>query len=127
VTPHHGSGERWLDREAGPVVRPYAVTQGRTKPSSGASFSLIDVVITTGERPPPGFRPGPEHRRILQACARPTPLADVASETDLPIGVVQVLLGDLIDALLLRVLPAQRQPQTDQRLLRMVLDGLESL
>jgi hypothetical protein len=28
---------------------------------------------------------------------------------------------------LLRVLPAERKPQTDQRLLRMVLDGLQSL
>jgi hypothetical protein len=127
VIPSDGSRERWLDREAGPVVRPYAVTKGRTKPSSGASFSLIDVVISTGEWPPPGFRPGPEHRRILATCRRPKPLVDVASETDLPVGVVRVLLGDLIDAALLRVLPAERQPQTDQRLLRMVLDGLESL
>jgi hypothetical protein len=127
VIPHDGSGERWLDRDAGPVVRPYAVTKGRTRPSGGASFSLIDVVISTGEWPPPGFRPGPEHRRILATCRRPTPLVDVASETDLPIGVVRVLLGDLVDAALLRILPAQPRPQTDQRLLRMVLDGLESL
>jgi hypothetical protein len=127
VTPHSGSEERWLDREAGPVVRPYAVTRGRTVPTSGASYNLIDVVVSTGERPPPGFRPGPEHRRILQACRRPTPLVDVASETDLPIGVVRVLLGDLIDAAMLRILAAQRRPQNDQRLLRMVLDGLESL
>jgi hypothetical protein len=127
VTSYNGAGERWLDRDAGPVVRPYAVTKGRTRPSGGASFSLIDIVISTGEWPPPGFRPGPEHRRILAACRRPTPLVDVASETDLPIGVVRVLLGDLIDAALLRILPAQSRPQTDQRLLRMVLDGLESL
>ena len=25
--------DRWLDREAGPVVRPYAVTKGRTAPA----------------------------------------------------------------------------------------------
>jgi hypothetical protein len=41
--------------------------------------------------------------------------------------VVRVLLGDLIDEGLLRVVPAQRKPQNDQRLLRMVLDGLQSL
>jgi hypothetical protein len=109
------------------VVRPYAVTKGRTQPASGASFGLIDVVMATGEWPSPEFRPGPEHRRILALCRRPTPVVDVASETELPIGVVRVLLGDLIDAALLRILPAQRKPRTDQRLLRMVLDGLESL
>lgn len=127
MTPQDGSGERWLDRDAGPVVRPYAVTKGRTQPSSGASFSLIDVVMITSEWPSPGFRPGPEHRRILAACRRPTPIVDVASETDLPVGVVRVLLGDLIDAELLRIVRSQRKPQADQRLLRMVLDGLESL
>ena len=28
--------DRWLDRDAGPVVRPYAVTKGRTVPASGS-------------------------------------------------------------------------------------------
>jgi uncharacterized protein DUF742 len=120
-------GERWLDEEAGPIVRPYAVTKGRTTSGSGAQFGLIDVVAATGEWPQPHFRPGPEHRRIMELCRWPKPVIDLASETDLPVGVVRVLLGDLIDEGLLRVLPAQRKPQTDQRLLRMVLDGLQSL
>ncbi len=120
-------GERCLDEEAGPIVRPYAVTKGRTTSGSGTQFGLIDVVAATGEWPQPHFRPGPEHRRIMELCRWPKPVIDLASETDLPVGVVRVLLGDLIDEGLLRVLPAQRKPQTDQRLLRMVLDGLQSL
>jgi hypothetical protein len=120
-------GERWLDEEAGPVVRPYAVTKGRTSSGSATQFGLIDVVAATGEWPRPHFRPGPEHRKIMELCRWPKPVIDIASETDLPVGVVRVLLGDLIDEGLLRVLPAQRKPQTDQRLLRMVLDGLQSL
>jgi hypothetical protein len=127
VTTHDSYGERWLDREAGPVVRPYALTSGRTQPGGGASLSLIDVVVATGEWPPSHFRAAPEHRRILSLCHRPTPVVDLASEIDLPIGVVRVLLGDLIGEALLRILPAQRQPRTDQQLLRMVLDGLQSL
>ena len=118
-------GDRWLDAEAGPVVRPYAVTKGRT--TGGTHLGLIDVVAATGEWPRPQFRPGPEHRRIMELCQWPKPVIDLASETDLPVGVVRVLLGDLIDEGLLRVQPAQRKPQTDQRLLRMVLDGLQSL
>jgi Protein of unknown function (DUF742) len=127
VTSHDGYGDRWFDREAGPVVRPYALTKGRTLPSGGASFGLIDVVVATNERPSVAFRPGPEHRRILSMCRRPTPIVDLTSEIDLPLGVVRVLLGDLTSEGMLRVLSSQRQQVTDQRLLRMVLDGLESL
>ena len=127
MTPHDGYGERWFDRDAGPVVRPYAVTKGRTLPAGGASFGLIDVVVATGERPPEHFRPGPEHRRILGVCRRPTPIVDLTSEIDLPLGVVRVLLGDLLSEGLVRVVSAQRQQVPDQSLLRMVLDGLESL
>ena len=127
MTSHDGYGDRWFDREAGPVVRPYALTKGRTLPSGEASFGLIDVVIATSARPPEHFRPGPEHRRILRLCRRPTPIVDLTSEIDLPLGVVRVLLGDLTGEGMLRVLSTQKQPVTDQRLLRMVLDGLESL
>jgi len=127
VTGRDGYGDRWFDRDAGPVVRPYALTKGRTLPSGGASFGLIDVVIATSDRAPEHFRPGPEHRRILSLCRRPTPIVDLTSEIDLPLGVVRVLLGDLTSEGLVRVLSTQKHPANDQRLLRMVLDGLESL
>jgi hypothetical protein len=125
MTSQDGYGERWLDREAGPVVRPYAVTKGRTQ--SATMFGLIDVVMATGEWPHEHFRPGPEHRRILDVCCRPIPVVDLTSEVDLPLGVVRVLLGDLAAVGMLRIVSAQQQPVPDQRLLRMVLDGLESL
>ena len=127
MTSHDGSGERWMDRDAGPVVRLYVLTKGRTQPSGGASFGLIDVVVATGDRPSDHFRLGPEHRRILGVCRRPVPIVDLASEIDLPIGVVRVLLGDLTGEGLLRVASSQQQPVPDHSLLRMVLDGLESL
>ena len=127
MTARDGFGDRWLDREAGPVVRPYAVTKGRTLPRGEHSFGLIDLVVATGERPPAHFRPGPEHRQILSLCGRPIPIVDLISEIDLPIGVVRVLLGDLAGEGMLRVIYTQSQPGTEQRLLRMVLDGLESL
>jgi uncharacterized protein DUF742 len=120
-------GERWFDQEAGPVVRPYALTKGRTLPSSDARLGLIDVVVATGERPSDLFRPGPEHRRILGVCRRPLPIVDLTSEIDLPLGVVRVLLGDLLGEGMLRIASAQRQAVPDRRLLKMVLDGLESL
>jgi hypothetical protein len=127
VTAFDGYGDRWFDREAGPVVRPYALTKGRTLPSGEETFALIDVVFATGELQPEHFRPGPEHRRILSLCRRPTPIVDLIVEIDLPIGVVRVLLGDLTSTGMLRIISAQSEPATEQRMLRMVLDGLESL
>ena len=127
MTGHHASGDRWLDQDAGPVVRPYALTGGRTTPGGGTSFGLIDVATATGQQPAATFRPSPEHRQIMSLCHRPIPVVDLASEIDLPIGVVRVLLGDLVQAGLLMIRSAPRGPVTDQSLLRTVLHALESL
>ena len=120
--------DRWLDREAGPVVRPYAVTKGRTMPAAGISAGLIDVVIaTTGAELPAGLRLSPEHRQILACCGRPITVVDLASDIDLPVGVVRVLLSDLSQHGIVRVLATPRGPVTNERLLRDVLDGLHAL
>jgi hypothetical protein len=119
--------DSWLDRDAGPVVRPYFVTKGRTLPGDRTPIGLIDVVAATGARLPDGFRPGPEHRQILSRCREPVTVVDLASDLDLPAGVVRVLLSDLSEHGLLRIRPARRGPVTDLRLLRDVLDGLHAL
>jgi hypothetical protein len=125
MTAHDGHRDRWYDSDAGPIVRPYAVTKGRTQAT--ATFGLIDVVVAIGEWQSAHFRPGPEHRRIIACCRRPVPVVDLTSEIDLPLGVVRVLLSDLVAEGMLRIVSAQRQSVPDHRLLKMVLDGLESL
>jgi Protein of unknown function (DUF742) len=119
--------DSWLDRAAGPVVRPYAMTKGRTGPSDGTSFGLIDVVTASDLRPPEAVRLSPEHRQILSSCRRPITVVDLASDIDLPVGVVRVLLGDLAGYGMLQILPVTRGPVTDTRLLRDILDGLRAL
>lgn len=118
--------DSWLDREAGPVVRPYAVTKGRT--GAAASIGLIDIVVAVTDTPPAG-RPqlGPEHRQILARCRQPSAVVDLASDMDLPVGVVRVLLSDLSEHGLIRVLATPRGPVTNNRILREVLDGLQAL
>jgi hypothetical protein len=121
--------ERWVDHEAGPVVRPYAVTGGRTEPAGGQVLDLVAVVVASGQAArgePPEL--APEHRGILGLCSRPITVADVASDTGLPLGVVRVLLADLIEQGWVGVLP-QRPPgeQPSPELLREVLNGLNSL
>jgi hypothetical protein len=120
--------DRWLDRDAGPVVRPYAVTKGRTMPASGSIVGLIDVVTAvTDARIPADMRLNREHRRILSHCHQPITVVDLASDIDLPVGVVRVLLSDLSQYGVLRVVATPRGPVTNERLLRDVLDALQAL
>ena len=78
--------DSWLDQAAGPVVRPYAMTRGRTAPADGPQLSMIDLVAATGQRPPDGFRLAPEHRQLLSLCHAPVTVVDLASDIDLPWG-----------------------------------------
>jgi hypothetical protein len=117
--------EQWLDREAGPVVRPYAVTRGRTRPA-GTAVGLIDVVVSAGRHAAEARGLGPEHRLLLGQCGAPIALADLASEADLPLGVVRVLVGDLQERGLVTVVPAAGDGE-EEKMLRSVLDGLRGL
>lgn len=90
--------DKWRRRDSGPVVRPYAVTGGRTQPADGEVLDLITVVVTTGHAVA-GDEPArlaPEHLRIPGLCEQQVTVADPAAETTLPVGVVRVLLADLI-------------------------------
>jgi hypothetical protein len=118
--------EQWIDREAGPVVRPYAVTRGRTRPP-GLTVGLIDLVVSAGRRSAEARGLAPEHRRLLGLCGAPITLADLASDADLPLGVVRVLVGDLQERGLVRVAPPAGGTSPDEKVLRSVLDGLRAL
>lgn len=119
-------GGMWLDREAGPVVRPYALTKGRTQPQ-GPQLGLIDMVVASGPVAAKMRGLGPEHRRLLDVCRRPTAVADIASESDLPLGVVRVLLGDLRERGLITITGPASQASAAESVLRSVLDGLRAL
>jgi hypothetical protein len=123
------AGGKWVDRDAGPVVRPYALTGGRTEPAGGDVLDLVAVLVAVG-----GGQTGdplalaPEHRQILNLCQQPVSVADLASATTLPVGVVRVLLADLIGQGRVTVPPQQapgEQPSTE--LLKEILHGLRAL
>ncbi|QGV76974.1 DUF742 domain-containing protein [Streptomyces ficellus] len=126
------TGTHWYDADAGPLVRPYAMTGGRTKPgTSNVRFDLIALVVVDDS--PPGAADesllGPEHRSLLSLCRSETQsVAELAADADLPVGVVRVLLGDLLEAGFVRVsrpVPPAQLP--DERILREVIDGLRAL
>jgi predicted Rossmann fold nucleotide-binding protein DprA/Smf involved in DNA uptake len=119
-------GERWLDQEAGPVVRLYALTRGRAKPV-GTALDVVDVVaaLEAGLMHAPLLPP--EHRRVLYMCAAPIAVADLASQAGLPLGVVQVLLSDLHQQGLVNVIKSAKDQTQDAGVLKQVLDGLKAL
>ena len=127
------SGDSWKRRQSGPVVRPYAVTGGRTEPADGEVLDLIAVIVATskagaGRAGSEASRKTPEHRKIIELAQQPTTVADVASGTKLPVGVVRVLLADLIMLGAIKVVrqrPAREMPSDD--LLREILNGLRAL
>ncbi|MDF5758993.1 DUF742 domain-containing protein [Spongiactinospora sp. TRM90649] len=120
-------GHQWLDDEAGPVVRPYALIRGRTR-STGGPIDLIAMVVATGQRRPGGMPLGPEQERILSMTRRACSVADLAAELDLPIGVVRVLLGDLRDQDMVIIRPpAAAATFASEAVLKELINGLRAL
>ncbi|GAA3886691.1 DUF742 domain-containing protein [Streptomyces sp. NPDC003631] len=125
-------GSQWYDNEAGPLVRPYAMTGGRTAPGpSGVRFDLIALVsLDIGALDGVDDASlGPEHRSLIDLCRIETQsVAELAADADLPVGVVRVLLGDLLElgcVTVSRPVPPAQLP--DERILREVIEGLRAL
>ena len=123
----------WFDDEAGPVVRPYAMTRGRT---SSAAEAPARPDRAGRRREPRGRRRRSRTRRCPRStstsssCAGDTPqsVAELAAELDLPVGVVRVLIGDLLDAELVHVTrPVPPAELPDESILREVINGLRAL
>ncbi|WP_326725519.1 MULTISPECIES: DUF742 domain-containing protein [unclassified Streptomyces] len=113
----------WLDDQAGRLVRPYAVSNGRTRPS--AHFDLLTLVMATGSRP--NIYLGPDYDQVLNLCGGPISVAEVAAHMRLPAVITKVLLSDLVqhEALTTRAPRAvEAASPTDRNLLEAVLHGL---
>ncbi|MFF5259010.1 DUF742 domain-containing protein [Actinomadura viridis] len=138
-TPHSGpAGSGWFDDAAGPIVRPYALTRGRTEYDADV-LDMVALIVT--EEPaggaegtggaghgPGDWAPEPEHETILELCRTPLSVVEIASEMELALGVVRVLLGDLLDHSLVRVRrPAPVAQFPSERVLKEVIDGIRAL
>jgi hypothetical protein len=127
--------DQWYDDAAGPVVRPYAMTRGRTVHAADRKIDLIALVVT--RRTPEDGEPSddddpslsPEHLDILDLCRHQAlSVAELAADLDLPVGVVRVLVGDLLadgHVHLHKPVPPAELP--DESILREVIAGLRAL
>jgi hypothetical protein len=108
----------------GRLLRPYALTRGRARPSHGTDLEIEALVSTTviGETM---HMPAPEPHSIALLCREPLSVAEIAAHMKLPLGVVRVLVADMADQGMVEVhRPSQFGNGPDVTLLERVLDGL---
>jgi hypothetical protein len=115
-----------IPEQASSLVRPYAVTGGRTKPSyqlqieamvSASHFEARDLSVLS-----------PECQSILGYCRDWRSVAEISAVLRIPLGVARVLIGDMAMEGLVRVHQADHgQGRPDLNLLERVLSGLRKL
>lgn len=119
--PRHGDGDDFS-------VRPYALTRGRTRHANGASLPLEALVQAVAR---PSVSDTPEQRRILELCAdKFESVAEIGAHLKLPVGVVRIVVGDLMESGQVRVhglTSPSSSPSISLSVLESVLDGISSL
>ncbi|SFC99296.1 DUF742 domain-containing protein [Streptomyces aidingensis] len=112
-----------------PLVRPYAMTGGRTRPRYQLA---IEALVSTSVEPMQLQGLLPEHQRICQLCLPEVKsVAEISALLAMPLGVARILVADLAEAGLVAI----HQPghgsdpngQPDVTLLERVLSGLRKL
>jgi hypothetical protein len=125
--PDDEPGSQWtFEQDAGPVVRPYALTGGRTRPA-GERFDLLALVCAVRGSGHDLSQLQPEQLTVLRSCRVPTPAADLASDLDLPLGVVRILISDLRERGLVTIHRAAPARLADLNILKEVADGLRRI
>lgn len=110
--------------ETGRLIRPYAITGGRTGADTDISLEAQIQASTRADDLDGRYRW--EAARLVALVQQPMALIEIAARLEIPIGVARVLVSDLVDdgAVVLHV------PQTTQNftsLLERVLDGVRNL
>lgn len=117
----HGAGD-----EPDPVVRPFILTGGRTRPVD----ARLRVETLVASNPAALVAPlSLERLRIVRMCQRPLSVAEIANGLAVAIGVVRVLVADLLVDQLVTIheIPALDDPHRALALLERVRDGVRAL
>ncbi len=111
---------------AGRVVRPYAITGGRTRADQDELEVEALVTTTSFGITSPGL--SFERRTIALLCRDVLSIAEISAKLKLPLGVVRLLVADMTDQGLVELhRPSQFGDRPDLALLERVLYGLRHL
>ncbi|MET7436250.1 DUF742 domain-containing protein [Streptomyces sp. NPDC004082] len=119
----------WRDGpQDGRYLRPYAITRGRTH-HGRHGFALITQVVARSDGKVQHRHLEPEATQILELCrGRVMAVAEIAAQLNLPVSVVKVLCGDLLDAALVLVqAPPGRDSQPSVEVIERVIDAIREL
>lgn len=124
-----------MDEPTGALVRPYAVTRGRTRPRLDIAIeALVETTLRgRGADSRNDNAHGREHRYIATLCdGRLQSLAEIAARMQLPLGVARVLIADMAaDGLVAVYEPTsfdgEGNDSVGTELLERVLSGLRRL
>ncbi len=118
-------GGTWYDEAAGPLVRPYVLAGGRSRPAR-SDLDLISIVVAMTDRVDELV--SPEHAAIVRVCQRPASVAEVSAAVDLPLLLVKIMLSDLIEQGVV-TFRSPRDPSDipNPELILAVLDGIRRL
>ena len=116
------------DSDSGPLIRPFAMTGGRTRPRYELA---IEALVSASVDPARLATLLPEHQRICTLCTEVKSVAEVSALLGMPLGVARILVADLAEAGLVSIhQPAaggESGNQPDVTLLERVLSGLRKL
>jgi len=104
------------------VVRPFFLTGGRT--DADLAFEAMVVVTDAGRRPHDDL--SAEYGKIVELCAEPQAVAEIAAKLSLPIGVARVLVSDLAERGLLE-LPSDDRDDPDVDLIERLISGVRRI
>lgn len=110
------------DDDAGPLLRPYVVSGGRTDPS--AHLDLLALVCTTGQYDP--LHVETHLAEVLLLCHQAISIAELSAQLHLPAQIIRVLVSDLIDIKAVQAnAPQPYNEAPDIDLLEAILAGLK--
>jgi hypothetical protein len=108
------------------LVRPYAVTGGRTKPRTQLQIEAMVTASHYEARDLPTL--SPECQVILGFCRDWRSVAEISAVLRMPLGVARVLIADMaVDGLVRIHQTDHEQGRPDLNLLERVLSGLRKL
>ena len=110
------------------LVRPYALTSGRTRPAVEVALEALIQAL-----PDPHDRQadlGNIESSILALCRESPSVVEIAARAGVPLGVARVIVADLVESGHVRVLATLQEDSSDgerRELIERVLSGLRRI